>query len=183
MKNIILFSIFLILLSCQSKTETDYEALSAELDSIFEVDQKYRKQWLSVQKTWGPDSKELNELREKQEKADSSNLIRVIEIIDRLGTYPGKSLVGNSAGKTVFYVLQHAPDSIQEKYYDLTVEAANNNELDKRLAAMYRDRYLMHKNQPQVFGTQVILYSKVRFPDRSADRFTLCLDHYRYHKH
>lgn len=136
-------------------SEIDSTSLAIELDSIFEIDQKYRAEMQSVQNEFGWNSKEMSQLWVKQNKIDSSNLQRIIEIIEEVGGYPGQSLVGHSASKSAFYVLQHAPDSIQEKYYNLIVNAAKNNELKRGLAAMYQDRYLMHRGEPQIFGTQV----------------------------
>jgi len=133
----------------------DTLALVNELDSIFELDQKYRAEMQSVQTEFGWNSDEMNELWTKQNRIDSSNLHRILEIIENVGGYPGQSLVGHSASKTTFYVLQHAPDSVQEEYYKMVVDAAKNNELKKGLAAMYQDRYLMHRGEPQIFGTQV----------------------------
>lgn len=109
----------------------------------------------SVGKSAGWNSPEMEALWMKQNEIDSSNVKRIIEIIDEIGGYPGTSLVGNSAGKAAFYVLQHAPFSVQEQYYDMIVNAGAENELEDRLVAMYRDRYLMHKGEAQIFGSQV----------------------------
>lgn len=38
----------------------------------------------------------------------------------------------------------------------MIIGAAKNSQLDKDLAALYPYRYLMHKGEPQIFGTQVI---------------------------
>ncbi len=119
------------------------------------VDQKYRANMQDVQQEYGWNSSEMSELLKKQSEIDESNLKRILEIIDLVDGYPGKSLVGISSSKVTFYVLQHAPDSIQEQYYELIINAAEENELDKRLAAMYKDRYLMHRGEPQIFGTQI----------------------------
>lgn len=129
----------------------DYEQLTNELDSILILDQKYRYEMEEL--TWN--TSEWSQLSIKQAKIDSSNVIRIVEIINQIDGYPGKSLVGKSASESAFYVLQHAPDSIQELFYEMIIDAANNSELDKRLAALYQDRYLMHKGEPQIFGTQV----------------------------
>ena len=131
------------------------EALTHELDSILQRDQQYRMEMRAVQETFGWNSPEMSALWVKMNAVDSSNLRRVTEIIEEVGGYPGKSLVGHSASKAAFYVLQHAPDSVQENFYELIIQAAKNNELDKRLAAMYQDRYLMHKGEPQIYGTQI----------------------------
>jgi hypothetical protein len=142
----------------ESKSVThdiDTLALTNELDSIFEIDQKYRAEMQTVQNEFGWNSKEMSKQWIKINKIDSSNLKRIIEIIKEVDGYPGQSLVGHSTSKATFYVLQHAPDSVQEEYYEMIINAAKNNELKRGLAAMYQDRYLMHKGEPQIFGTQV----------------------------
>lgn len=147
--------IFLLSFSCNQQPTINTEELAKELDSIMVLDQKYRAEMQDVQKEFGWSSPEMRELWQKQNEIDQSNLKRILEIINTVEGYPGKSMVGISAGRTAFYVLQHAPDSIQQQYYDLIINAAEENELDKRLAAMYRDRYLMRRGEPQVFGTQL----------------------------
>ena len=155
MRELKILSVLMILLGCAPDKVVNYERLTNELDSIFIIDQKYRAEMQSVQQEFGWNSPEMSELWIKQNKIDSSNLRRVVEIINEIDGYPGKSLVGYSASKTTFYVLQHAPDSVQEQYYEMIIEAAKSNELDKSLAAMYQDRYLMHKDKPQIYGTQI----------------------------
>ncbi|MFT6947904.1 MAG: hypothetical protein ACJARP_002336 [Vicingaceae bacterium] len=139
----------------------DTIALTIELDSILKVDQKYRAEIQSVQNEFGWNSKEMNKLLVRQNKIDSSNLKRIIQIINKVGGYPGRSLVGHSASTTTFFVLQHAPVSIQEEYYDMIIDAAKNSELKRGLAAMYQDRYLMYRGEPQIFGTQVTTESDI----------------------
>ncbi|WOK07792.1 DUF6624 domain-containing protein [Imperialibacter roseus] len=143
------------ILGCQPKPSFDKEKLTVELDSILEIDQRYRKELLAIEETGGRNSPKAKEVIKKIWQADSSNVRRIVEIIDMVGGYPGESMVGGSAGRATFYVLQHAPDSIQDKYYDLIIDAASRNELKKSLAAMYQDRYLMHRGEPQIYGTQV----------------------------
>ena len=145
----------ILALGREPKPNINTEELARELDSIMVVDQKYRAEMQDVQQEYGWNSPEMSELWKKQNEIDQSNLKRVREIIDQVDGYPGKSLVGISSSKVTFYVLQHAPDSIQEQYYDLIITAAEENELDKNLAAMYQDRYLMHRGEPQIFGTQI----------------------------
>jgi hypothetical protein len=147
--------VIIVSFSCNQKQTINTGELAKVLDSIMVIDQKYRAQMQDVQQEYGWNSPEMDELWKKQNEIDQSNLKRILEIINTVEEYPGKSMVGISASKTTFYVLQHAPDSIQEQYYDLVIQAAEENELDKRLAAMYQDRYLMHRGEPQIFGTQI----------------------------
>ena len=147
--------IFLLFLGCNSKSIIDKRVLKIELDSIYQRDQNTREEMSLVITEKGWNSPEMKILWYKQSINDSINLKRIIEIIDEIGGYPGKSLVGDPASKTAFLVLQHASDSIQFIYLDLILEAARNNELDKKSAALFHDRYLMHKDEPQIYGTQI----------------------------
>jgi len=82
---------------------------------------------------------------------DSLNLIKVEEIIKEHG-YPGKSIVGEPANETVWYVIQHS--SKIPEYLSLIKEAAANGDLDKDLVAMMEDRNLMQEGKEQIYGTQ-----------------------------
>ncbi|HYG37684.1 MAG TPA: DUF6624 domain-containing protein [Cytophagales bacterium] len=161
MKKSYLIFLFLLVFCSKPKQTINKEELTKELDSILLVDQKYRTQWKTIHDKFGPDSQEMKDLWAKQQTVDSSNLQRIIKIIEEVGGYPGKSLVGYSASETTFFVLQHAPDSIQEKYYELILEAGKNDELENRLVVMYQDRYLMHRGEPQIFGTQIRSEKKI----------------------
>ncbi|MBB3701354.1 hypothetical protein KMW28_26545 [Flammeovirga yaeyamensis] len=151
MKQLFYF-LLIVLTSCQVQQKINTEALTAELDSIYYLDQKYRNQLLN---TYEIDSTEIKALWNKQNAIDQKNLKRVIDIIDTVGEFPGKSLVGNKGSKAVFYVLQHAPDSIQNKYYDMIIQAGEDQELSKNLVCMYQDRYLMQNGKPQIYGSQI----------------------------
>ncbi|MGE5944156.1 MAG: DUF6624 domain-containing protein [Flavobacteriales bacterium] len=156
MNKIFLFLI-LILFSCQEKkaVKIDKESLKTQLDSIQQLDQKYRRMLGDTIKKYGRQSPQTNMLWEKQSQLDSMNLIAILNILDNLKVYPGDSLVGYPTSKAAFFVLQHAPDSVQEKYLPLILNAAENRQLDTDLAAMYHDRYLMNKGLPQIYGSQI----------------------------
>lgn len=134
--------------------------LKAELDEIYKLDQGVREIYFA--KTL----EEKNALAEElnlptQEDAlgymkvwndvDSLNLIKVEKIIKEHG-YPGKSMVGEPANETVWFVIQHSP-KISE-YLPLIKEAAVKGDLDKDLVAMMEDRYLMQEGKEQIYGTQ-----------------------------
>lgn len=158
-----LFLLFLpcILFSCNAQEPIDPDVIKRELDSIFVLDQKYRTQLSALYQADGFESDEFQQVYQLQQQIDSSNLAYVEELIQRLGTYPGNSLVGPTTAKVAFYVLQHAPDSIQAKYLDLILGAAQNKELNKGSVAMYHDRYLKGKGEPQIYGTQVVSKSRI----------------------
>lgn len=133
----------------------DKDQLKTELDSIFELDQKYRKMMGDTSAKYGWNSPQMDKLWKIQNRIDSVNLEKVLQIIEKIEVYPGDSLVGYPTRKSAFYVLQHAPDSIQEKYLPMILKAAKNGQLDKKLAAMYHDRYLLHRGLPQIYGSQI----------------------------
>jgi len=141
--------------SCKQKEVIDIDNLKIELDSIMVLDQKYRSQLNAVFNQFGKDSKEFKDLVEKQNDIDSLNLIYVENLIQKHGGYPGNSLVGHSRGDVVFFVLQHSSSKVQDKYLQLIIDAAKNDELKGGLAAMYHDRVLINSDLPQIYGTQV----------------------------
>ena len=78
-----------------------------------------------------------------------------MKIIKDVGGYPGKTMVGESARKVTFFVLQHSSPEIQKQHLNLILNAAEKLELKKSYAAMFHDRVLMYDNQPQIYGTQI----------------------------
>lgn len=113
-----------------------------------------------MQKDSTVEREQIQEKWNEMHKIDSSNVVRILEILDEVGRYPGKSLVGHKASKTVFLVLQHAPDFIQSEYLEMILQAGKENELDANSVALYHDRYLMHQNLPQIYGSQVRFTTK-----------------------
>ncbi len=132
----------------------DIEAVKAQLEQVKERDQRHRQAISQLHDQPTSDAATIDSLWVLQTALDEENLEAVIRILDELDQYPGRSLVGSEASEAVFYVLQHAPDSIQIKYLDLILTAAAASELNKRLAAMYHDRALMNQGKPQIYGTQ-----------------------------
>ncbi|WP_164674252.1 DUF6624 domain-containing protein [Maribacter litoralis] len=129
--------------------------MAKELDSIMLEDQKFRLELSSFSFQNSKDSIKWKVMLNTQNKIDSLNLLRIVEIIKEVGGYPGKTLVGDSASKVAFFVLQHSTPEIQKKHLDLILKAAENFELNKSYAAMYHDRVLMHGGHPQIYGTQI----------------------------
>lgn len=117
--------------------------LKRKLDSIMTLDQKFRKEGNLYQENW-----------KLQNVIDSTNLILVENIIKKHG-YPGKSLVGEPANKTAWYVIQHS-DKISE-YLPIMKAAGKKQELPFNLVAKMEDRYLMDKEEEQIYGTQGFL--------------------------
>ena len=136
--------------------------LKHELDSLYEVDQRYRAMLFNPRLNRNPDSlaaalgvsKEgLNSaIMSQMIRTDATNLTRVQAMLNQYG-YPGKSLVGAPTNEAAWYVIQHAPALIPQ-YLPLMKAAAETGELPFRLYATMLDRQLMFENKEQVYGTQ-----------------------------
>ncbi|MFZ6013613.1 MAG: DUF6624 domain-containing protein, partial [Bacteroidota bacterium] len=49
----------------------------------------------------------------------------------------------------------HSPDSIMEKHYNLMIDAGEKGYLDKGTLALFQDRVLMNRGEPQLYGSQI----------------------------
>lgn len=139
-------------------------ALKKQLDSVMLLDQKYRDTltWLmtpdkvvATSKSIGMSaSQAINHYSKLQKDIDSSNTHFVEAIFKRYG-YPGKSFVGDSTSEAAWYVIQHSKKI--DDYIPVIKEAAEAHELTFRLYAMMLDRYLMNRNQEQIYGSQMTM--------------------------
>jgi hypothetical protein len=140
--------------------------LKHELDSLYEVDQRYRAMLFNPRLTRRPDSlaaalgvstEELNRaILDRMLRTDATNLPRVQAILKQYG-YPGKSLVGTPTNEAAWHVIQHAPALIPQ-YLPMMKTAAETGELPFRLYATMLDRQLVFENKEQLYGTQAQQY-------------------------
>lgn len=151
-----------------SKPKLDL-SLKQRLDSIGNLDQKYRRlmqtRSLEERKQLGEsmgltEAEYSGDLSEMQKVLDSVNMIFVEKYFIEKG-YPGKSVVGEESSLVAWNVLQHNPDKIPI-YLPLVKKAADAGEIPKTAAAMMEDRYLMLEGKPQIYGTQGMSYDDAR---------------------
>lgn len=141
--------------------------LKHELDSLYELDQRYRAMLFNPRLNHRPDSlaaalgvskEELNSsIMGRMIRTDATNLPRVQAILKQYG-YPGKSLVGAPTNEAAWHVIQHAPELIPQ-YLPLMKTAAETGELPFRLYATMLDRQLVFENKEQRYGTQAQNYN------------------------
>jgi hypothetical protein len=141
--------------------------LKHELDSIYEVDQRYRAMLFDPRINRNPDSlaaalgvpkAELNAtIMTQMKRTDVSNLGRVQAILQQVG-YPGKSLVGTPTNEAAWSVIQHAPATIPQ-YLPMLKIAAEKGELPFFRYATMLDRQLMNEGKEQLYGTQARNYN------------------------
>lgn len=160
MKNISLILSICLINFCLT-AQVNYE-LKNQLDSIQELDQRYREEVGKVMsnKSYLDSLSQLNgfllsdyvrDLMLKQEFIDKSNINFIDSIIQIYG-YPGLSLVGNSTNQTTWYVIQHSEKI--DKYYKILEKASKKGEIPDSLFAKTKDRYLIQRGKKQLFGTQ-----------------------------
>ena len=141
--------------------------LKHELDSIYEVDQRYRAMLFNPRLNRNPDSlaaalgvakPALNAaIMDRMQRTDATNSERVQAILKQYG-YPGKSLVGTPTNAAAWYVIQHEPALIPQ-YLPMMKLAVDKDELPFSRYAMMLDRQLQGQGKEQLYGTQVIGYN------------------------
>lgn len=161
MRPFFIFFLFLYFSGSVAGQTVINQSLKKELDSIFQLDQKYRDLLFSDEVRLNPDSVanslgvEKNQLTnfliQKMASTDSSNLKRIEEIIKEY-SYPGKSLVGEPANEAAFFVIQHSQKI--DAFLPVIKKAAQKKELAFSLYAMMLDRWLMYNGKEQVYGSQ-----------------------------
>lgn len=155
MKKPIIFLLVFFVISCDNKQqqkteELDYEAFANSLDSIMELDQGIRKQFMEVIKS---NTQVPGSLYTEMNRIDSSNQAWVIDKLQKHG-WPEKSKIGEDAARAVFLVIQHAELSDIETFYPQLKQLADQGEARPVHAAMMLDRMLMYQGKKQVYGTQ-----------------------------
>ena len=165
MKYILVMLLGLLMLPATAQTTLN-SRLKWELDSIHNVDQRWRMMLFDPRIARRPDSlaRALGVTRESLGdyvprqllQTDSTNLVRIKAILKQYG-YPGKSLVGEPTNETAWLVIQHS-DAI-DQYLPLIKKAAGKGELPFYLYAQMLDRQLMRTGKEQLYGTQAMGYN------------------------
>jgi hypothetical protein len=84
---------------------------------------------------------------------DRANTARMREIVAEHG-WPGQALAGADGAHAAWLLVQHAPAEFQERCLPLLEEAVARGDAAPRDLAYLTDRVLMHRGEPQVYGTQ-----------------------------
>jgi hypothetical protein len=71
--------------------------------------------------------------------------------------WPGQSLAGEDGAHAAWLLLQHAELDFQEQCLPLMVEAAGRGDASPRDLAYLKDRVLMRRGEPQIYGTQYMV--------------------------
>jgi hypothetical protein len=151
MMNKILTLIFLSLgMSTLFAQTYDLKEIDAELCRIGNEDQQIRLKLMDAIQKQSPD---IAAIIAEMNGIDANNQMYVSNLLSNHG-WPGE--LTDCANRAIFYVIQHANLSFQEKYFDLVKEKADQGDIQKSDVATLEDRILMRMQKPQKYGTQTI---------------------------
>ena len=102
-----------------------------------------------------PRQHDMQQWNQIVEPVDRANAARLREIMAEYG-WPGHQLVGVEAAHAAWLLAQHAPPDLQEQCLPLLEDAVSRDDASRRDLAYLMDRVLMHRGQPQVYGTQYL---------------------------
>lgn len=147
-----------IITKLQKKTElieANYDKpLQKELLEIFKEDQEIRNQYISAQKKYGYQGKEMDSLGKIMTLKDSLNLKKIVKILDEKG-WVGKDKVGGQANQTLFLVIQHSDLKIQQKYLPMMKDAVKKGNANSSSLALLEDRIALREGKKQIYGSQI----------------------------
>ena len=129
------------------------DSIKNVLESHFINSIKQRNRVKTTLGKYGPGSKEFSILNKEIQQSDSMISLQVIAIITKYG-WLGKDVVGETANEELFLAIQHTNVATMEKYYDLLEASAKSGKSNKEDMAKMKDRILVLKHLPQIYGTQ-----------------------------
>lgn len=128
----------------------DLKEIDVELCRIGNEDQQIRRKLMDAMQKQSPD---MATLISEMNVLDSANQVYVSNLLNNHGW---SDELTDCANRAIFYVIQHADQSFQEKYFDLVKEKADRGAIQKSDVATLEDRILMRMHKPQKYGTQTI---------------------------
>ncbi len=139
----------------KEKKEANYnKELVAILDSVYQEDQKYRKQASEMSKKYDWNAPEMQEILQTMHQKDSTNLILVKEILDTYG-WLGPDEIGDLGNSTLFLVIQHADLQTQLKYLPMMRDAVEKGNARGSSLALLEDRINLRQGKKQIYGSQI----------------------------
>lgn len=123
-------------------------ALRAELLARAAADQKARRALPARQsrtmEQWAPVA-----------AIDAANTARMRQVLAIYG-WPGHALVGKDGSQAAWLLVQHSPADLQEQALELLGDAVRRDDASPANLAYLTDRVLMHRGEPQLYGTQYL---------------------------
>jgi len=142
------------LLLTHASFSQDYGLIKEQLEQIEKKNLELRSKVMPTVKEFGFGSPQMDSLDAQILQFDSTSLDFVTSIIDNHG-WLSKDDIGEVGNKTLFLVIQHAPEnSIRKKYFPLLEGSAKKGESELSAMATMIDRILVQDGEHQIYGTQ-----------------------------
>jgi hypothetical protein len=87
---------------------------------------------------------------------DEANTAWLRKVVAARG-WPGHALAGEDGAQAAWLLVQHAPLDFQEQCLPLLEDAAARGDASPQNVAYLRDRVLMFRGEPQIYGTQYMV--------------------------
>jgi hypothetical protein len=152
MLRFLIVPVTLIVAGCAAPQQRPAD-LKAELEAMFDSDQRYRARAQEIEVKGDPNSAEVRELNRKQKVIDDANLARLRYIIKENG-WPDQRIVGEKAAMAAFMVIQHTDYAHQKGYLPLLREAVAEGKARGQDLALLQDRVLVGEKKKQLYGSQ-----------------------------
>lgn len=130
-----------------------YKHVAVQLDSIYEIDQRYRIDVAEVLDKYGSESHEYKERVKLINTIDSLNLIEVRLILEKYG-WLGINEVGETANSAIFLVIQHSNKNIRKRYLSMMRQSVKLKKVTPEQLALLEDRIAIDSGIEQIYGTQ-----------------------------
>lgn len=118
-------------------------------------DQELRQEINKQSERFGHSSEEVAQLWQKQNELDAANQVKIADFLRKEGWPTSEQYPDGKASHTVWLVVQHAPLSYQQEFYDLALVAYFNGDLHPYSFALLIDRIRVNAGKPQIFGSQL----------------------------
>jgi hypothetical protein len=132
----------------------NYGQIRNQLDSIYNSDQKYRKNIQDFIQNNESNPKKIDSVLQEMSFQDQINFKKVEKILDTYG-WIGSQEIGEKANSALFLVIQHADLPVQEKYLPILKNAVKNNKALPADLALLEDRIAIGSGKKQIYGSQV----------------------------
>ncbi len=132
----------------------NYGQLKSQLDSIYNYDQKYRKNIIDFIQKNEANQKKIGSALHEMNFQDQINIKKVENILDTYG-WLGSQEIGDKANSALFLVIQHADLTVQKKYLPILKDAVKNNKALPSDLALLEDRVAIGSGRKQIYGSQV----------------------------
>ena len=145
----------------QAPSSAANDSLRHELVQRARADQAVRTAFFDkVRPGAEPDSATVARLAAPMLAVDSANRIWMRGVVGRFG-WPGRRLVGDSAARAAWLLVQHADadTALQAQVLPLMERAVANGDANAQDYALLADRVAVARGQPQIYGSQARLDS------------------------